>query len=80
MEQDKAVQLLASNETSARTAGIYSLYQLIIKHEGEKYRVQVVQILCSHIRSKTQEPKYQNIIVCLKYFYKQYYRSFSKTL
>ena len=54
-----AVQLLASNETSARTGGIYSLYQLAIEPKGEKYRVQVAQILCSHIRSKTQELEYQ---------------------
>ena len=54
-----AAELLGNSETSARTAGIYSLYQLIIEPKGEKYRVQVAQILCSHIRSKTQEPEYQ---------------------
>ena len=54
-----AVQLLASNETSARTGGIYSLYQLAVEPKGEKYRVQVAQILCSHIRSKTQEENYK---------------------
>ena len=54
-----AVQLLASNETSARTGGMYSLHKLIIGDGGGEYRVQVAQILCSHIRSKTQEPEYQ---------------------
>ena len=54
-----SVTLLASSETSARTGGIYSLYQLAIEPKGEKYRVQVAQILCSHIRSKTQERRYQ---------------------
>ena len=56
-----AVQLLGNSETSARTGGIYSLYQLIIEPKAEKYRVQVAQILCSHIRSKTQEPEYQKL-------------------
>ena len=54
-----ASELLGNSETSARTAGIYSLYQLAVEPKGEKYRVQAAQILCSHIRSKTQEPEYQ---------------------
>ena len=52
-----AVELLGSSETSARTGAIYSLYHLAI--EDEKYRKEVSQILCSHIRSKTNEPDYQ---------------------
>ena len=52
-----AVNLLGSSETSARTGAIYSLYHLAI--EDEKYRKEVAQILCSHIRSKTNEPDYQ---------------------
>ena len=52
-----AVELLGSSETSARTGAIYSLYHLSI--EDEKYRKEVAQILCSHIRSKTNEAKYQ---------------------
>ena len=54
-----AAELLGNSETSARTAGIYSLYQLAVEPKGEKYRVQAAQILCSHIRSKTQERIYQ---------------------
>ena len=52
-----AVELLGSSETSARTGAIYSLYHLAI--EDKKYRKEVAQILCSHIRSKTNEPKYK---------------------
>ena len=52
-----AVNLLGSSETSARTGAIYSLYHLSI--EDKKYRKEVAQILCSHIRSKTNEPDYQ---------------------
>ena len=52
-----AVELLGSSETSARTGAIYSLYHLAI--EDKKYRKEVAQILCSHIRSKTNEPDYQ---------------------
>ena len=52
-----AVNLLGSSETSARTGAIYSLYHLAI--EDKKYRKEVAQILCSHIRSKTNEPDYQ---------------------
>ena len=52
-----AVNLLGSSETSARTGAIYSLYHLTI--EDKKYRKEVAQILCSHIRSKTNEPDYQ---------------------
>ena len=52
-----AVELLGSSETSARTGAIYSLYHLSI--EDKKYRKEVAQILCSHIRSKTNEPDYQ---------------------
>ncbi|CAC9994701.1 hypothetical protein, partial [uncultured Gammaproteobacteria bacterium] len=43
--------------TSARTGAIYALYELAI--EEEKYRRQIAQILCSHIRSKTDEAEYQ---------------------
>ncbi len=52
-----AVNLLGSNETSARTGAIYSLYHLAL--EEEKYRKEVAQILCSHVRSKTNEQEYQ---------------------
>ena len=52
-----AVNLLGSSETSARTGAIYSLYHLSI--EDKKYRKEVAQILCSHIRSKTNEPDYK---------------------
>ena len=52
-----AVELLGSSETSARTEAIYSLYHLAI--EDKKYRKEVSQILCSHIRSKTNEPDYK---------------------
>ena len=52
-----AVELLGSSETSARTGAIYSLYHLAI--EDKKYRIEVSQILCSHIRSKTNEPDYK---------------------
>ena len=53
-----AVSLLGSAESSARTGAIYSLYQLAL--EEEKYRKEITQILCSHIRSKTQEETYQD--------------------
>ncbi len=52
-----AIALLGSNETSARTGALYALYNLAV--EEEPFRVQVAQILCSHIRSKTAESKYQ---------------------
>ena len=52
-----AVELLGNNETSARTGAIYSLYELA--KDSKKYRKQIAQILCSHIRSKTQNERYQ---------------------
>jgi hypothetical protein len=36
---------------------IYTLHELALE-EG-KYRQQIVQILCSHVRSKTNEEAYQ---------------------
>ncbi len=54
---NSAISLLGSSETSARTGAIYALYELAI--EEEKYRSQIAQILCSHIRSKTNELEYQ---------------------
>ena len=54
---NSAINLLGSNETSARTGAIYALHELAI--EEEKYRRQITQILCSHIRSKTNEAEYQ---------------------
>ncbi len=54
---NSAISLLGSSETSARTGAIYALYELAI--EEEKYRSQIAQILCSHIRSKTNEKKYK---------------------
>uniref|UniRef100_UPI0034DDE9D9 pentapeptide repeat-containing protein n=1 Tax=Candidatus Thiodubiliella endoseptemdiera TaxID=2738886 RepID=UPI0034DDE9D9 len=55
---NSGVSLLGSSETSARTGAIYALYELA-KEEG-KYCKQIAQILCSHIRSKTNEDKYKN--------------------
>jgi len=54
---NSAINLLGSSETSARTGAIYALRELAI--EEEKYRRQIAQILCSHIRSKTDEAEYQ---------------------
>ncbi|CAC9996568.1 hypothetical protein [uncultured Gammaproteobacteria bacterium] len=54
---NSAINLLGSNETSARTGAIYALHELAI--EEEKYRRQIAQILCSHIRSKTNEAEYK---------------------
>ena len=54
---NSAISLLGSSETSARTGAIYALHELAI--EEEKYRSQIAQILCSHIRSKTNELEYQ---------------------
>ena len=54
-----SIGLLGSSETSARTGAIYSLYQLALDDDKNKYRSQIAQILCSHIRSKTQELDYQ---------------------
>ncbi len=54
---NSAIGLLGSSETSARTGAIYALHELAIKEE--KYRRKIVQILCSHIRSKTNEKKYK---------------------
>ena len=54
---NSAINLLGSSETSARTGAIYALYELAI--EEEKYRSQITQILCSHIRSKTNEAEYK---------------------
>ena len=60
-----AVELLGSSETSARTGAIYSLYHLSI--EDKKYRKEVAQILCSHIRSLTLcIPKICSLTLCLK--------------
>ena len=56
-----AIKLLASNESSARTGGIYVLYHLFIDDKKSKYREQIGKVLCSHIRSKTQEVKYQKL-------------------
>ncbi|VVH55385.1 hypothetical protein BAZOLSSOX_2306 [uncultured Gammaproteobacteria bacterium] len=55
---NSAISLLGSSETSARTGAIYALYELAI--EEEKYRRQIAQILCSHIRSKTNETEYKD--------------------
>ena len=55
---NSAINLLGSSETSARTGAIYALYELAI--EEEKYRSQIAQILCSHIRSKTNETEYKD--------------------
>ena len=54
---NSAINLLGSSETSARTGAIYTLHELALE-EG-KYRQQIVQILCSHVRSKTNEEAYQ---------------------
>ncbi len=54
---NSAINLLGSSETSARTGAIYALHELAI--EEEKYRRQIAQIMCSHIRSKTNELEYQ---------------------
>ena len=54
-----AVDLLGSEESSARVGAMYSLYHLAIEKEGEKYSVAIAEILCSHIRTKTQEKGYQ---------------------
>jgi hypothetical protein len=54
---NSAIGLLGSSETSARTGTIYALHELAL--EEEKYRQQIVQILCSHIRSKTNEQEYK---------------------
>ena len=48
--------LLGNSQTSARTGAIHSLYHLAV--DSEKYRHQVAEILCAHIRSKTQESGY----------------------
>jgi uncharacterized protein YjbI with pentapeptide repeats len=52
-----AINLLGSSETSARTGAVYVLHELAL--EEDKYRQQIVQILCSHVRSKTSETEYQ---------------------
>ena len=54
---NSAINLLGSSETSARTGAIYALYELAI--EEEKYLRQIAQIMCSHIRSKTNEAEYK---------------------
>ena len=54
---NSAISLLGSSETSARTGAIYALHELAI--EEEKYRRKIAQILCSHIRSKTDEAEYK---------------------
>jgi hypothetical protein len=54
---NSAIGLLGSSETSARTGAIYTLHELAL--EEEEYRQQIVQILCSHVRSKTSETEYQ---------------------
>jgi hypothetical protein len=51
------INLLGSSETSARTGAVYVLHELAL--EEDKYRQQIVQILCSHVRSKTSETEYQ---------------------
>ncbi|VVM21488.1 hypothetical protein BSPWISOXPB_8627 [uncultured Gammaproteobacteria bacterium] len=50
---NSAINLLGSSETSARTGAVYVLHELAL--EEDKYRQQIVQILCSHVRSKTSE-------------------------
>ncbi|SHN94140.1 pentapeptide repeat-containing protein, partial [bacterium endosymbiont of Bathymodiolus sp. 5 South] len=54
---NSAINLLGSSETSARTGAVYVLHELAL--EEDKYRQQIVQILCSHVRSKTSEAAYQ---------------------
>jgi uncharacterized protein YjbI with pentapeptide repeats len=53
-----AVETLGNDGESARTGAIYSLYHLAMEHE--KYRQTVMDILCSHIRSKTNEKEYKD--------------------
>ena len=55
---NSAIDLLGSSETSVRTGAIYALHELAI--EEEKYRRQIAQIMCSHIRSKTDETEYKD--------------------
>ena len=54
---NSAINLLGSSETSARTNAVYTLHELAL--EDDRYCQQIVQILCSHIRSKTNEAAYQ---------------------
>jgi uncharacterized protein YjbI with pentapeptide repeats len=54
---NSAINLLGSSETSARTNAVYTLHELAL--EDDRYCQQIVQILCSHIRSKTNEEAYQ---------------------
>jgi hypothetical protein len=41
----------------ARTGAVYVLHELALVED--KYRQQIVQFLCSHVRSKTSETEYQ---------------------
>jgi hypothetical protein len=54
---NSAINLLGSNQTSARTGGIYVLHKLA--KEKPEYKKQIIEILSSHIRSKTNEAEYK---------------------
>lgn len=56
---DEAIKLLGSAKVSARTIAIYALYNIFIDDKKKKYRRQIAKILCSYIRSETQEYAYQ---------------------
>ncbi|GHT04326.1 hypothetical protein FACS189423_06840 [Bacteroidia bacterium] len=54
----KSVELLGSNNESARIGSIYGLYFLAKKYP-EDYENNVFETLCGHVRSKTAEEKYR---------------------
>ena len=52
------INFLDSDVESVRLGGIYSLYELAI--QDPKRSKEILEILCAHIRSKTNEAKYQD--------------------
>jgi uncharacterized protein YjbI with pentapeptide repeats len=52
-----SIELLGGDDISVRIGGIYSLFYLAT--EEDKYRNTIANILCSYIRSRTQEEDYQ---------------------
>ncbi|MGI9250320.1 MAG: pentapeptide repeat-containing protein [Pseudohongiellaceae bacterium] len=54
---ESGITNLGNPSESVRLGGIYTLYELAVK---EPFRAQnIIEILCAHLRAKTQEPKYQ---------------------
>ncbi|MGI9229331.1 MAG: pentapeptide repeat-containing protein [Gammaproteobacteria bacterium] len=54
---ESGITNLGHESESVRLGGIYTLYELAARESGRTQNI--VEILCAHLRAKTQEPEYQ---------------------